>query len=73
LAFQGKYEQADPLYLRAIEIWEAALGPNHPEVASGLNNRAGLLSILSFALSYFGADHTPFAFTSRNPGQIRRG
>lgn len=37
------YEQADPLYLRAIDIWEAALGSDHPQVAIGLSNRAELL------------------------------
>lgn len=41
--FQGKYEQADRLYIQAIEILERALGPDHPQVATGLSNRAGLL------------------------------
>lgn len=35
---QGLYQQAKPLYERAISIWEKALGPDHPEVAAGLNN-----------------------------------
>ncbi|CAN0560884.1 unnamed protein product, partial [Ectocarpus sp. 12 AP-2014] len=26
---QGKYDEADPLYLRAIEIGERTLGPDH--------------------------------------------
>ncbi|CAM9138218.1 unnamed protein product, partial [Ectocarpus sp. 13 AM-2016] len=41
--FQGKYAEADPLYLRAIEIGEKTLGPDHPALATRLNNWAGLL------------------------------
>ncbi len=26
---QGKYEQAEQLYLRALHIWEQSLGPEH--------------------------------------------
>ncbi|CAM9372606.1 unnamed protein product [Ectocarpus sp. 8 AP-2014] len=40
---QGKYTEADPLYLRAIEIGKKKLGPDHPDLAMWLNNRAGLL------------------------------
>ncbi|CAN0518413.1 unnamed protein product, partial [Ectocarpus sp. 12 AP-2014] len=40
---QGKYTEADPLYLRVIEIGEKKLGPDHPDLATWLNNRAGLL------------------------------
>lgn len=36
---QGKYEEADPLYKRAIDINEKALGPEHPEVTRSLNDR----------------------------------
>lgn len=43
LAAQGRYDEADPLYLRAIEIGERTLGPDHPDLAKWLNNRAGLL------------------------------
>ena len=39
---QGKYAQAEPLYLRALAIWEKALGPEHPDVAQSLNNLAAL-------------------------------
>ncbi|CAB1106625.1 unnamed protein product [Ectocarpus sp. CCAP 1310/34] len=41
--FRGKYAEADPLYLRAIEIGEKMLGPDHPDLATRLNNRAWLL------------------------------
>ena len=30
---QGQYAQAEPLYKRALAIWEKALGPDHPYVA----------------------------------------
>lgn len=40
---QGKYDDADSLYLRALEINEKAFGPDHPDVATTLNNRAMLL------------------------------
>ena len=40
---QGKYAEAEPLYQRALGIWETALGPEHPNVASVLENYAVLL------------------------------
>ena len=43
LATQGKHDEADPLYLEAIEIVEEALGPEHPSLAILLSNRAELL------------------------------
>ncbi|WP_103126915.1 CHAT domain-containing protein, partial [Nostoc cycadae] len=39
---QGKYEQAEPLYLRALTINEKVLGKEHPLVATSLNNFAFL-------------------------------
>lgn len=41
--FQAKYADADPLFLRAIEIGEKTLGPDDPQLATLLNNRAGVL------------------------------
>lgn len=38
LPIQGKFDEADPFYLRAIEIGETTLGPDHPSVATRLNN-----------------------------------
>jgi Tfp pilus assembly protein PilF len=35
---QGRYEEAEPLYKRALAIREKALGPDHPRVATVLNN-----------------------------------
>jgi tetratricopeptide (TPR) repeat protein len=40
---QGKYDQAEPLYKRALAILEKALGPEHPDVATVLGNYAALL------------------------------
>lgn len=37
---QGKHTEADHLYLRAIEIGEKTLGPDHLGLAAVLNNRA---------------------------------
>ena len=41
---QGDYTGAKPLYGRAIAIDEKALGPDHPDLATDLNNLALLLS-----------------------------
>eukprot|EP00752_Nemacystus_decipiens_P014758 g13139.t2 len=41
---QGKYAEADPIYVRVIEAMEKALGPDHPNVALCLHNRTLLLS-----------------------------
>ena len=37
---QGDYAGAQPLHERALAIREAALGPEHPHVATSLNNLA---------------------------------
>jgi len=37
---QGKYAEAEPLYQRALAISEKTLGPEHPQVATSLNNLA---------------------------------
>eukprot|EP00903_Cladosiphon_okamuranus_P005675 g5638.t1 len=39
---KGKLDEADPLLVRAIEIQERALGPDHPELAVSLRNRGRL-------------------------------
>ena len=39
---QGRYEEAEPLYKRDLEISEKSLGKDHPSVATTLNNLAGL-------------------------------
>ena len=40
---QGLYEEAEPLYQRALAIREKALGPEHPNVATSLEDYADLL------------------------------
>ncbi|PYV83106.1 MAG: tetratricopeptide repeat-containing protein, partial [Acidobacteria bacterium] len=37
---QGGRISPEPLYLRALDIWENVLGPSHPKVALGLGNLA---------------------------------
>ena len=36
----GRQKAAEPYYLHALEIYEKQLGPEHPDVASVLNNLA---------------------------------
>ena len=40
---QGKYAESEPLHQRALAIREKALGPEHPDVTTGLENYADLL------------------------------
>ena len=35
---KAKYSDAEPLYKRALSIWEKRQGPTHPDVAYALNN-----------------------------------
>jgi len=39
---RARYEQAAPLYQRALAIREQELGPHHPDTARSLNNLAQL-------------------------------
>ena len=39
----GRYEDAEPLYRRALSIDEKSLGSNHPSVATDLHNLGILL------------------------------
>ena len=40
---EGRYDEAGSLYKRVIAIFEKRLGPDHPEVATTLENYAALL------------------------------
>lgn len=40
LLFQGKYEEVERYYQRALEIYEQRLGPDDPNVAKTKNNLA---------------------------------
>jgi hypothetical protein len=39
---ERQYVQAEPLYKRSLAIKEKALGPDHPDVATSLENLANL-------------------------------
>ncbi|HIK04934.1 MAG TPA: tetratricopeptide repeat-containing protein [Trichormus sp. M33_DOE_039] len=39
---QGKYSEAEPLYIQALALWRKLLGEEHPSVATSLNNLAAL-------------------------------
>ncbi|MCC9000405.1 MAG: tetratricopeptide repeat protein, partial [Candidatus Contendobacter sp.] len=41
---QGRYQEAEELYRRALAIREQALGPDHPGTAASLNNLAVVLN-----------------------------
>ena len=43
LLLQGKYAEAESLCLRVIDKEETRLGPDHPSIASQLNNLASVL------------------------------
>ena len=38
----GRYDEAEPIYTRALEIREKNLGEGHPDIAESLNNLAAL-------------------------------
>ena len=63
LTFQGKYEEAEPLYERCQVIQEKDLGTEHPSVATTLNNWAGFLSDLVRADSVRRDEHVPPLFS----------
>ncbi len=39
----GRFEEAEPLFHRALKIDEASFGPDHPKVARDLKNLASFL------------------------------
>ena len=43
IIFLGRLAEAEPLVQRVVAIFEKAYGPEHPNVATALNNLAGLL------------------------------
>ena len=54
--FQGRYDEAGPLYERSQAIREKVLDPGHPDVATSLHNRAGLLKAQVRAARTFPVD-----------------
>jgi CHAT domain-containing protein/Tfp pilus assembly protein PilF len=81
---QGRYSEAVPLAQRVLRIREAALGPNHPDVAASLNNLAilyqsqGLYSdaeplfkrALTINEKAFGANHPNMATALNNLAEL---
>jgi tetratricopeptide (TPR) repeat protein len=76
---QGRYSDAEPLYLQAFDIRRSQLGQDHPDTATSLNNLAALyqsqgryseaeplyLQALDIRRSQLGQDH-PSTATSLN-------
>lgn len=52
---QGKDEEAKPLYVRSLAIYEKVYGPDHPDVATCLNNLAMLVEQQVVGFSKFRA------------------
>jgi tetratricopeptide (TPR) repeat protein len=46
LKYLADYSQARPYYEQALAIWEKALGPDHPDTATSLNNLGALLQAM---------------------------
>jgi len=42
--WQGRYEEAEPLYKQSLSLSQEVLGEHHPHVAQGINNLAALYS-----------------------------
>ena len=42
---QGRYQEAEPLYQQALQLYKRLLGEEHPSVGTSLNNLAGLYYI----------------------------
>lgn len=51
-SFQGNYAEAEPLYVRALEIREKILGADHHDLATTLNDLALLLNAQVRALDF---------------------
>ena len=62
----GAYDQALPLYQRALQIREKALGPEHPDTATSLNNLALLYEDL-------GAYEQALPLFQRAPADLGKG
>ncbi|HLZ62910.1 MAG TPA: FxSxx-COOH system tetratricopeptide repeat protein, partial [Ktedonosporobacter sp.] len=60
---RGRYSEVEPLVRRALQIYEQALGPKHPEVATSLNTLA--------ILSLYQGQHAQAEPLSRRALQIR--
>lgn len=82
---RGDLEAAEPLYRRALEVAEAALGPDHPDLALSLNNLALLYGDMgdyeaagellnraqAILVAAFGPNHPNVAVGMRNLARLR--
>lgn len=78
------YAGAQAAHKRAIQIWEANLGPDHPQVATGINNlgsvlkalgdlagaKAALERALKINEAAYGPDHPTVAIRVNNLGMV---
>ncbi len=83
---QGQYAEAEPLYKRSLAIQEKALGPDHPDVATTLNNLAEIYRnqgryaeaeplhkrSLEISEKAFGPDHPDVATSLNNLAELYR-
>ncbi len=81
---KARYGEAEPLMRRALALYEVSLGPDHPFVATGLNNLAALLRetgrfaeaepfcrrALAIDEASFGTDHPEVAVDLNNLAQL---
>ena len=77
---QGKYKEAEPLHLQALELNKKLLGAEHPYIATNLNNLAGIyhkqgkyqkaeplyLQALEMRKKLLGAEHPDVAASLNN-------
>jgi len=82
----GQYSEAKPLFERSLAIFEKVLGKEHPDVASILNNLAGLYTIqgnyiqakplhersLAIREKVLGKEHPEVAATLNNLAELHR-
>ena len=83
---QGRYSEAEPLYVRSLSIRETQLGAAHPDVATSLNNLAALyrsqgryseaeplyVRSLSIRETQLGAAHPDVATSLNNLAELYR-
>ena len=50
LQAQGKLAEAEPILCRALAIFEKALGPDHPNVATSCNDLSNLKQVRGSAM-----------------------
>lgn len=66
LSLQNKHSEAEPLYERALRVYEDSFGPNHPRVAETLRNLA-VLKYEQVSASEFVCLHIQWAILKKLP------